>query len=238
MDDDIKRLPQETCLALIPQFYDGVLEATRVQQVHDAIIEPFCDAIMRIHRNAYIQTMDGDALSAMERGLGIDIYGTIEQRRQAVINAMSDPHIMNDSALLALIQSLSGGATNDFSIDAQNLILQFEKMTNTQGEHEADELKEALETAQPVIPSNLATEMAVLAENDIEATAIYGWTSILETDLGTPEFVKGITHYGYLTSTGEDVSIGEIPMGGFTGGIVAQYDADLVQTTIPMGYMQ
>ena len=205
MDDDIKRLTQETCLALIPQFYDGVLEATRIQQVNDAIIEPFIAGIMRIHRNAYIQTMDADALAEMESGLGIEPSGTIEQRRQVVIDALCDPNIINDAALHALIQSLDGGSTNDFEIDPVQLLLCIKKVENTESDDDYDDLVNARHVVEPIIPQNLDVKLKVGAEIQNTIRAVYASDSWMQSALGLVERHAVITGpYGFMTDDGDE----------------------------------
>lgn len=163
MDDDIKRLASETCLALIPQFYGNTLEATRIQQVHDAIIEPFVLAIMRLFRNAYIQTMDADALSELETKLNINPSGTIEQRRQIVIDTLCDAvSAFNDAELAARIERLSHGEDVRFRIDPQALTLEIWTDGGEQdGEFVAYDITQSL---KPIIPQNLQLRAEMYAE--------------------------------------------------------------------------
>ena len=232
MDDDIKRLTQETCLALIPQFYDGVLEATRIQQVNDAIIEPFIAGIMRIHRNAYIQTMDADALSELESGLGIEPSGTIEQRRQVVIDALCDPNIINDAALHALIQSLDGGSTNDFEIDPVQLLLCIKKVENTESDDDYDDLVNARHVVQPVIPQNLNVELRTTAKLDKNLSAVYGSTSWLNSFLGVVERHAVITGpHGLMTDSGDE-GVQSAVYGDEIGRPTALYTNTLEETEI------
>lgn len=236
MDDDIKRLTQETCLALIPQFYDGVLEATRIQQVNDAIIEPFIAGIMRIHRNAYIQTMDADALSELENGLGITPLGTIEQRRQAVIDALCDLYIVNDATLLELVQSLDGGDTNDIEVDPVQLQLYIKKITNTESDDEFSDLSNARHVVQPVIPQNLNVELKVEAAMQKDLHATYCGISWLRTNIGHVErHIVG--DHGFMSDSGDiayqaEHGVVDRPTGLYTNTLVERGPGE--HGTIPM----
>lgn len=236
MDDDIKRLTQETCLALIPQFYDGVLEATRIQQVNDAIIEPFIAGIMRIHRNAYIQTMDADALSELESGLGIEPSGTIEQRRQVVIDALCDPNIINDAALHALIQSLDGGSTNDFEIDPVQLLLCIKKVENTESDDDYDDLVNARHVVEPIIPQNLDIKLKVEATTEKTIHATYCGISWLRTNIGHVErHIVG--DHGFMSDSGDiayqaEHGVVDRPTGLYTNTLVERGPGE--HGTIPM----
>ena len=219
MNDDIKRITQETCLALIPQFYDGVLEATRIQQVNDAIIEPFIAGIMRIHRNAYIQTMDADALSELENGLGIAPSGTIEQRRQGVIDALCDPHIVNDATLHELCQSLAPGFTVYEQTDPQALTLGiFTEEDDAQGHLPAVGIVDEI---RPTVPQNLALYAGVDTTFDRPVIVSHAHFSALWAGLGTVErqVPRGMPVGGVLTATSDEVVEMEVPERMENGGI-------------------
>lgn len=185
MDDDIKRLSQETCLSLIPQFYDGVLEATRIQQIHDAIIEPFSAAIMRIHRNAYIQTMDADALAEMESGLGIEPSGTIEQRRQVVVDSLCDQYIVNDATLHEICAALAPGFTVYERPDPQALKLGV--FTEEDAQDGTLPAVGIVDEIRPTVPQNLALYAGVETAFDRPIVISHAHFSALWAGLGVVE---------------------------------------------------
>ena len=220
MDDDIKRLTQETCLALIPQFYDGVLEATRIQQVHDAIIEPFSAAIMRVHRNAYIQTMDADALSELENGLGMTPSGTLEQRRQAIIDALCDPHIVNDATLHALCQSLAPEYTVYERTDPDALSLGI--FTVEEDEHGNLPAVGIVKEIMPTVPQNLALYVGVDTAFDRNVVINHAhfsalWAGLETVERHVPEIVMFYTinkETGEETRGNKEPDIGAVVKGG------------------------
>lgn len=202
MDDDIKRLVLETCLALIPKFYDDVLEATRIQQVHDAIIEPFSASIMRLHRNACIQTMDADALMEMEDGLGIVAIGSLEQRRQAVINALCDIVVVNDATLLELLRN----AANSDLVQTRLFqdILKLEIYTNDNDNITTDHMLDALETALKMAPQNLVIESTFEAANDKGLVLNHAHT---ETEICETGEVKGEEANLMIITWGDEITV-------------------------------
>ncbi len=211
MDDDIKRLKQETCIALIPQFYEGVLEATRIQQVHDAVIEPFVAAIIRIHRNAYIQTMDADALAELENGLGVLPSGKIEQRRQAVIDMLCDPHIVNDAKLHELCQSLAPDYTVYERTDPEALTLGiFTVEEDEQGNLPAVGIVKEI---MPTVPQNLALYAGVDTAFDRNVVINHAHFTSMRASLGTVErIIPPHTLFNIIdTVTGEDTQCREPP---------------------------
>lgn len=175
---------------LFPMIYDEFVEADALAEGEDALSEIIKSAIYSYFLNRNLQTITEDAIREYERRLGITAGGTIEERRRQIAEIINRRFVMNDAALLEIIQALPGGSTNDFEVDARALVLQLEKKTNTEGEHEAEELKEALETAQPLIPMNVETRIAVLAENRIEANVIYGWTGGTISGLGEVKYIS------------------------------------------------
>lgn len=207
----LEALDEET-RPLFPAIYEEFMEADALAQGEDALGGVIKEIISRYWQDRNLQTLTGKAAGQFEEKLGLSHSGTIEERRAAIIQAINRRFVMNDAELLEIIQALPGGSTNDFEVDARALVLQLEKKTNTEGEHEAEELKEALETAQPLIPMNLETGIAVLAENRIEANVIYGWTGGTISGLGEVIYSSPPTLYNIIdTVTGEDKQCREPP---------------------------
>ena len=188
MDDDIKRLAQETCLALIPQFYGENREAVRIQQVNDNIIEPFAAAIMRLNRNAYIQTMDSDALSDMELGLGIVPSGTLEQRRQAVIDALCDMLVVNDDYAVEVARAASGEDDMSVDTDPVNLTSGVHRSTNTDDGNEVSQIFEAISVLKPIVPQNLELYAQINTEKTGTMMLNHAHRSAISCSLGTLKY--------------------------------------------------
>lgn len=184
MDDDIKRLVQETCISLIPKYYDDVLEALRIQQIHDGIIEPFAAAIIRLNRNGHIQTMDADALSELEAGLGIAASGTLEQRRQAVIDAMCDMLIVNDNYAVDLARSASGQQDMQVDTDPHVLTLGVHRPTNTDDGEEISQISTAIKALKPMVPQNLVLYAQVNTQIDGDMVVSRAHRSAMSFSLG------------------------------------------------------
>lgn len=153
MSDDISRLKEQTCCALIPEYYDGVLEALSIQQINDAEIDPFVASIMRLFRNAYIQTADDDVISEYENELDISPVGTIQDRRQAVIDKINHDFICNDESLINIIHSIEGCEDVDFKADQE--LLSLDIYASNTDEVTTEQLLSALKEAMIYAPQNL-----------------------------------------------------------------------------------
>ena len=156
MPNDIENLPRYSCISVIPKYYENILEMFRIGQVSDEIARPFVAAIMRLFRNAYFQTSDTDAIVEFETALDLPSTGTIEQRRQAVIDRINNTFIFNDDALVALIESLAGGEPIHVSVDPITLVLKIWQLVE-----ESDDgvlAAEVLVKIRDMIPANLSAQ--------------------------------------------------------------------------------
>ncbi len=208
MNDDVSKLSEQTCCALTPEYYDGVLEALRIQQINDAEIDPFVASIMRFFRNAYIQTADDDVISEYENELDISPAGTIQDRRQAVIDKINSDFILNDEELINTIHSIPGCEDVDYKVDSEFLTLRIKKETNIEDEDEAEDLKKALTTVLPIVPLNLDVNVAVISNNSISITASYGWINHMHSNLGQVSWHKPIYDLqGFDMSNNSDVTV-------------------------------
>lgn len=191
MADDISRLLEQTCCAFIPEYYDGVLEALRIQQINDAEIEPFVSSIMRLFRNSYIKTADIDYVEELEDGLGIGHEGTFEQRREAIINELNNVFIANDENIITLAMSIFGGDNLEMITDCKRLItIITTALNNEDSMYAVESLKYVYMALAPLLPQNIDFRVGVHSSNVINVKYEYGWTTHLHTELGSIEYVE------------------------------------------------
>lgn len=191
MADDISRLLEQTCCAFIPEYYDGVLEALRIQQINDAEIEPFVSSIMRLFRNSYIKTADIDYVEELEDGLGIGHEGTFEQRRDAIINELNNVFIANDENIITLAMSIFGGDNLEMITDCKRLItIITTALNNEDSMYAVESLKYVYMALAPLLPQNIDFRVGVHSSNVINVKYEYGWTTHLHTALGSIEYVE------------------------------------------------
>lgn len=139
----------------VPESTDGIVEATRIAQANDAVIEPFINGIMRLYRNAYLQTSDTDIIAQFETEFGITpaTSATIESRRQAVIDYLNRDLTINDDVLLSLVRAAAGNNEVNTRINAQSIVL--DVYADDDSSVTCEQLLAALRTAMERAPANL-----------------------------------------------------------------------------------
>ena len=138
---------------LFPAIYEGFIEADALAQGEDAILRVLRNAIYRYFQNRNLQTLNEEAAYALESGLGLAHSGTIEERRETLIEAVNKRFVFNEAALAARIEQMVHGEDVRFRIDPKAQTLEIWTEGGEQdGAFVAYDISQAL---KPIIPQNL-----------------------------------------------------------------------------------
>lgn len=160
---------------LFPAIYEGFIEADALAQGEDAILSVLRNAVYRYFQNRNLQTLNEEAAYALESGLGLDHSGTIEERRETLIEAVNKRFVFNDKALAEKIEQLSEGKPIRFSIDAQKLILKiWNDDIEENGEFTAYDISQNL---KPIIPQNIQMVAEDKAQIETNLNQVIGSTA-------------------------------------------------------------
>ena len=140
---------------LFPAIYEGVIEADALAQGEDEILRVLRNAVYRYFQNRNLQTLNEEAAYALETGLGLDHSGTIEERRETLIEAVNKRFVFNDDALAARIEQMAKaeGVTVHYEIDPIALTMRIWR----EGENENGSFiaYDIANTLHPTIPQNI-----------------------------------------------------------------------------------
>lgn len=146
---DIKTRP------LFPAIYEGFIEADALAQGEDEILRVLRNAVYQYFQNRNLQTLNEEAAYALESGLGLDHSGTIEKRRETLIEAINKRFVFNDAALAARIEQMAKaeGVTVHYKIDPIALTMRIWR----EGENENGSFiaYDIANTLHPTIPQNI-----------------------------------------------------------------------------------
>lgn len=140
---------------LFPAIYEGVIEADALAQGEDEILRVLRNAVYKYFQNRNLQTLNEEAAYALETGLGLDHSGTIEERRETLIEAVNKRFVFNDAALAARIEQMAKaeGVTVHYEIDPIALTMKIWR----EGENENGSFiaYDIANTLHPTIPQNI-----------------------------------------------------------------------------------
>lgn len=140
---------------LFPAIYEGIIEADALAQGEDEILRVLRNAVYKYFQNRNLQTLNEEAAYALETGLGLDHSGTIEERRETLIEAVNKRFVFNDAALAARIEQMAKaeGVTVHYEIDPIALTMRIWR----EGENENGSFiaYDIANTLHPTIPQNI-----------------------------------------------------------------------------------
>lgn len=221
---------------LFPAIYEDFTEVEALAQGEDKLLSIIKDIIYQYWQNRNLQTLTEQAAAVFETELGLSHSGTIEERRSRIAEAINRKFVLNDAALLALIQSLAGGETNEFDVDPKMLELWLKKATNTESSSEFEDLTTVRQTIEPIIPQNLAIKLKVEAATEKTIHATYCGISWLRTNIGHVErHIVG--DHGFMSENGDieyqsEHGFVDRPTGLYTNTLVERGPGE--HGTIPM----
>lgn len=181
MSDEIKGLSEQSCAGLFPSYYDGVLEAERISQIDDAIIENFVAAILRLFRNAYIQTADADVVAEFEKEFDLSATSTIEERRQNIIEFINRLRVIGDETILEAAKEAAETDDIEVTTNAITMICQIEP---TQENVTFEQLFKAVKNLLPIIPQAILLQAVKRIEKTLSLQVFGGCMTVDCVSLG------------------------------------------------------
>ena len=138
---------------LFPSLYDGFRETDALAQGENAILHVLKNIIYRYFKDRNMQTMTENAVAVFEERLGLSQTGTVQERRQRVIDSINTRFINNDLTIEERAREAAGNRAILVNTDCRTLIADI----TTQNSEDAtfDELIAAHRGIQAEMPQNI-----------------------------------------------------------------------------------
>lgn len=152
----LQRIQKLTTADYLPAIYDGFVEAEALVQSEDALLRLISTYIRQMWQNRNLLTMTEDKLAEFEAELHIvpAASQSLDDRRNAVANAVNDHFVMNEAKLHALCQSLAPSFNVYERTDPQTLTLGV--FTQEDADDGTLPSIDIVDGIRPVVPLNLA----------------------------------------------------------------------------------
>lgn len=131
---------------IFPRIYEGFRETTELAKAEDGIAEILKQCVKTLLNDRNIETASERKISEWEEATEIEPEGTIEERREAIRDALMGNRAFNEGALKALVDKKAGEGVLGINIDYVNQEIGIYKTGNSEQETGDDDMQVELAT--------------------------------------------------------------------------------------------
>lgn len=179
-----------TTADVFPKIYEGFREIDALKTAEDSMLEILKSVAKKGAVDKMITTAGIEKIAEYEQYLELSSGGTIDERRQRVIDFLQRNRVINEDSATELARDVSGNDALYLDVNSDDLTLKVCTPENEESGTEQTEIATAIKALLPYVPQNLSMmgQVQTSLENEVNATC--GWTTHLQTELGSIEYVE------------------------------------------------
>ncbi|MBQ9396217.1 MAG: hypothetical protein IJU23_12000 [Proteobacteria bacterium] len=187
IDRFLQRLQKLTTATYFPAIYEGFVEADALIQSEDSLLGLMRDYAQQLWQNRNLLSMTEEKVALFEEMLHLtpNVSQSLDDRRQAVADAVNERFVLNDAKLHEICQALAPGFTAYERTDPQALTLGI--FTEEDAEDGTLPAVGIVDGIRPTVPQNLALYAGVDTAFDRPLVVSHAHFCALWAGLGTVE---------------------------------------------------
>ncbi len=188
IDRFLQRLQKLTTATYFPAIYEGFVEADALIQSEDSLLGLMRDYAQQLWQNRNLLSMTEEKVALFEEMLHLtpNVSQSLDDRRQAVADAVNERFVLNDAKLHEICQALAPGFTAYERTDPQALTLGI--FTEEDAEDGTLPAVGIVDGIRPTVPQNLALYAGVDTSFDRPLVVNHAHFSALWAGLGVVEW--------------------------------------------------